>query len=69
MSLADKLREDAEYLGCNYDDIGDRMRDAAAKFDGMQAALQQVIKFSQECSDPEGWLAVNVRHAAKAALG
>jgi hypothetical protein len=34
----------------------------------LEDAMRQIIKFTRECSDPDGWLAFNVRFAAEGAL-
>lgn len=34
----------------------------------MEQALRQIVKYTRECSEPDGWLAFNVRQAAEIAL-
>lgn len=42
----------------------ERLEAAAAR---LRAALKKITKYADQCGDPNGWLATNVRYAAAAA--
>lgn len=46
-----------------------KREDQSGEIERLRTSLRQIVKYTNECSDPQGWLAFNVRYAAESGLG
>lgn len=67
-ALTDRLRKNADWLGCNYDDICDDMRQSADRIEKLEAALDwyadQMCEGLCEGKDPKACASIGADNCA-----